>query len=353
MKITRRNFVAASAPLLAMTQVSCQSMMTRTQSTTAKSPKAIHPGDTVGLICPASPITKERVERSADYLKQRGYQVCLGIHLTEEFLCDLSGTDEERLADLNGMIQDESIDAIFTLRGGYGCNRLLDRIDYQSFARNPKWVTGFSDITALHVALFQMTGVITMHGPAFGYSFGGESLANDFVVNDFWDMVEGRTTKGPLRFLQDGSWSSVDSLKTLVGGKAQGRLAGGNLSRLASMAGAPWVPQGQQDLVLFLEDVDEAAYRVDRYITQLRDAGVFERVTGLVIGQHFPKDEDATIETPRIANVLKAQAEAIGVPALAGVPIGHHAYNSAIAHGALVELDAGNQTIEYMEPLSA
>ena len=99
--------------------------------------------------------------------------------------------------------------------------------------------------------------------------------------------------------------------------------------------------------------MDEAAYRVDRYITQLRDAGVFARVKGLVIGQHYPSDDDAETEAPLLVNVLERQAEAIGAPALAGVPIGHHAYNSALAHGALVELDADKQTLSYLEPLTA
>ncbi|MDP8243245.1 MAG: LD-carboxypeptidase [Candidatus Hinthialibacter antarcticus] len=353
MKISRRKFVAAGAPLLAMTQVSCQSITQRKSAMTSMKPKAIQPGDTIGLICPASPIEPERVERAAELLKQRGYKVRLGNYLTEEYLCELSGTDEQRLSDLNGMIQDSGIDAVFTLRGGYGCNRLLDRIDYAALRADPKWLTGFSDITALHIAMYQMTGVSTLHGPAFGYTFGGESPAHDFVVNDFWDAVEGRTGPGPMRFTRDPSWSSIDTLQTVVSGRAQGRLVGGNLSRLASMAGTPWMLQGDEDYILFIEDVDEAAYRIDRYINQLRDSGIFERAKGLVIGQFYPREEDVEEETPLLANVLRSESEAIGLPTLVGAPIGHHAYNSSLAHGALVELDADAKSISYLEPITA
>lgn len=353
MKIDRRAFVAASAPLLVFSQGSCQSIMKRKASMNSRKPKAIRPGDTIGLLCPASPIEAERVELASDYLKQRGYKVRLGKHLTEEYLCELSGTDEQRLADLNGMICDSAIDAIFTLRGGYGCNRLLDRIDYAAFRADPKWLTGFSDITALHVAFYQMTGVTTMHGPAFGYSFGGASPAHDFVVQDFWDLAEGRTSPGPLRFARDASWSEIDALKTFVSGKAQGRLVGGNLSRLASMAGTPWMISGEEDYIIFIEDVDEAAYRIDRYINQLRDSGLFKGAKGVVIGQFYPREEDMDEETQLLANVIKTEAESIGLPTLAGVPIGHHAYNSSLAHGALVELDADAKTISYLEPITA
>lgn len=352
MKLSRRSFVAAAAPVVLASQ-SCQSLMISSRTTSQPKPRAIEPGAVIGLVCPGSPIPQENVDGAKAYLERRGFGVKLGEHLTEEYLCELSGTDEQRLADLNGMINDPKVDAIFTLRGGYGSNRLLDRIDYAGLARHQKWFTGFSDITAIHVGLYNATSAISMHGPAFGYSFNRENKAEPFVERSFWRMVKGHSAPGPMDFMTDDSWTAIDKLKTWVPGKAVGRIVGGNLSRMASMAGTPWAVPENEDIILFIEDIYEAAYRVDRYLVQLRDSGAFSRVKGLVIGQHYPREEDKVEETPLLANVLKAQALALGKPALAGVPIGHHEFNMAVAHGALVEFDADAQTIHYLEAVTS
>lgn len=306
---------------------------------------------TIGLVCPGSPVTQQLVNQTCQYLTARGYNYKLGNHLTESYLCDMSGTDEQRLEDLNSMIQSPDVHAIFTLRGGYGTHRLLDGIDYDALKSSPKWITGYSDITTLHLAIFQKANLISMHGPAVAYDFG-ESKPRPFMENAFWNMLEGQFNSTPLPLHEDNSWQSYTTLETWVSGKAQGRLIGGNLSRLAAMAGTDYALPKDEDLILFLEEVDEEAYRVDRFLTQLRESGAFNSVRAVLVGQHLaPDDKPETI--PFIKRSLKDRLSDLGIPVIWGIPIGHHEYNMPIAHGSLVSINADTQQIHYMEtPLS-
>lgn len=314
-------------------------------------PKAIRPGDTLGLVCPGSPVELELVKKTTDYFEARGYRYKLGKSLSVEYLCELSGTDDQRIDDLNSMIRDDSIDAVVTLRGGYGTNRILPYIDYDALKANPKWITGYSDITGLHLAVLRNTGMHTLHGPAVAFDFGG-GTASSALEQSFWDTIEGRIQPQQNILSQYPSWLSYTKTEAWVEGKAQGVLVGGNLSRLSSLAGTPFAVPSNQEIILFLEDVDEAAYRVDRMITQLRDSSVFNHVQGILIGQHLPPEDDQK-EAPMIQNVLKNQLMNYGIPVLAYVPIGHHDYNLSVVHGAMVEMDATQHSVQYIESITS
>jgi muramoyltetrapeptide carboxypeptidase len=352
MKSNRRTFLL-SLPVAGImsTQIRGTMSVAAESPNMSLKPKAIKPGDTVGLVCPGSPVEPELVTKTTAYFESKGYRYKLGKSISEEYLCELSGTDEQRIEDLNAMISDDTVDAVVTLRGGYGTNRILPYINYDTLKANPKWVTGYSDITGLHLALFRNTGMLTLHGPAVAFDFG-QGTASPALEQSFWDTVEGRIQQKQNILSRYPSWLSYTKTETWVEGKAQGILVGGNLSRLSSLAGTPYAVPPDVDIILFIEDVDEAGYRVDRMITQLRDSGVFDRVKGILVGQHIPPEDDQK-EAPIIQRVLKDQLMKHGVPVLAHVPIGHHDYNLSVVHGALVEMDAGQHSIQYLEPITS
>lgn len=343
---SRRRFLATLSVVgLSLKQISCQSPGISMQSPEFARPKPIQPGATIGLICPGSPVLPAEVESAVNYLEGRGYAVKRGRHLTEPYLCDMSGTDAQRAADLNGMIADEAVDAVFTLRGGYGTHRLLGAVNYAALARHPKWITGFSDVTSLHNALFQRLGLLSLHGPAFAYTFGDEAVPKH-VERAWWNTVEGIDLQGEWACFTDPAWQREQPIEVWVGGQARGRLYGGNLSRLASLAGTPYaIPEGQP-LILFLEEVGEAAYRIDRFLTQLRESGALASVQGVLVGDHTVDDDDAD-ERPHIRASLKDRLTDLGVPVLAGLPIGHTQDNLPVAHGAWVEMDTQVPSVRY------
>lgn len=313
-------------------------------------PKSIKPGDTLGCVCPASPVTAEQLQSATRYLAERGYSVHLGRSLTETRYLDLAGSDDLRAEDINTMMADPDIDAVISLRGGYGCQRIVEKIDYSLFADNPKWFTGFSDITGLHLAIYRMTGSVSLHAPAFAFRFGQPGLTA-FMETSWWDTLEGRAISGDVPFVTTNERWPHERLATWVGGVARGTLLGGNLSRIAGLAGTPYALPADEPVILFIEDVDESAYRLDRYITQLIHSGGLDSVTGILVGSHDPAEGDED-EIPLIERTLQERLTPLGIPILAGVPIGHHAYNMAVAHGSKVVLDASRQTLSYLYPIA-
>lgn len=314
-----------------------------------KSSHALRSGDTVALISPASPMAADAVRRARSYLERRGYKVRLGKHLSKPYLCDLSGKDDERLEDLNGFLRDPNIRAVMTLRGGYGSPRLLDGVDYEAIKTDPKILTGFSDITALHLAVYARTGQVTFHSPALGYSFGTKSLRK-FTERSFWSMLDGSGAPGAATFVSAEDWQGASGLETWAAGRATGALVGGNLSIVAGLEGTPYALPRSEDVILFLEEVGEPAYRIDRMLTQLRLAGAFKRVRGIVLGA-ITAPRDKPTEKPMIRGVLRDRLGDLGVPILRGVPVGHQSYNMTLAHGARVELDAGAKTLHYLDAI--
>ncbi len=309
--------------------------------------KPLQPGVAIGLVCPASPIDQPSLERAKRYLAEKGYKPVLGKSLTKPFLCDLAGTDSERLDDLNGFIRDPQIRAIMCLRGGYGAMRILDGLDYEALKRDPKIMSGFSDITALHMAIYSKTGLVTFHGPVIGRGFGSSGLRK-FTERSFWGMLTGDAVPGAASFVDAEDWPGRSSLKAMAAGKGEGVLIGGNLSLVAALEGTPYAVPRDRDVLLFLEEVGEQAYRVDRMLTQLILAGTFERVRGVLLGAHSaPKGKPE--EQSMIDGVLRDRLMGLGVPVIQGAPIGHQSYNMTVAHGANAVLDAGDKSLRYTE----
>ncbi len=307
-------------------------------------PSALKPGDTIALVVPSGPAELPPLRRYAATLEKAGYKVLIpeGIERKKGYL---GGTDEERAAELNAMIRDPKVRAIFPARGGYGLTRILDRIDYAALRKDPKIVTGFSDLTALHLAIARKARLVSFHSPmpmsglAQGdgpeFAFEVASFRRAVFADQYEKGVSGYAIASP----------ADAKPERLVGGVARGRLLGGNLSLICATLGTPYAiePEGG---ILVIEDTNEAPYRVDRYLSQLRLAGVLDTVSGVVLGSFGGKDAS---EAAAIEGVVREYFEKAKVPVVVKFPVGHTPRNATLPHGGLVELDADRGSLRLLE----
>lgn len=308
-------------------------------------PAALRPGDTIGFVAPAGPAKWEPIRKYAEVLRRAGYKVRVPEDVADRELGYLAGTDDQRAAELNAMIRDPDVRAIFPVRGGYGLTRILDRIDYAALRADPKIITGYSDMTALHLAIATKTRVVTFHSPMpMSNLWKGDEAEHAFATRwfrraVFADQYEGDEPGYTLEMPEDCRPVCV------VGGKAQGRLLGGNLTLLCSTLGTPYAiePEGA---ILLIEDVDEAPYRVDRALSQLRLAGVLDAIVGAVIGSFTEKVGDDTAEYDRIVREYFGSLE---VPVVMHYPVGHTRLNATLPHGGFVELDGDAAVVRVVE----
>jgi muramoyltetrapeptide carboxypeptidase len=292
-------------------------------------------GARVALVAPAGPISIPKdLDRARRNAKTLGWDVVLGDNVREKEGY-LAGTDEERLADFNAAIRDESIDAIWCLRGGYGAMRLLDGLDYETLRRHPKAIIGYSDITALHCAVRKRCGLASIHGPT------ARSALPSFAERSLRHAV-----------LRDADCcGTADTIRTIVPGRARGRLLGGNLALLVALHGTPYEPDYAGG-ILVLEDVNEEPYRVERMLLQLRLAGALQRCAGIAFGSFTNTGEkDPSLGGTRpLRAVLEEAARAANVPAVAGVPVGHIDEQWSVPFGLEAELDADARTLSVIMP---
>lgn len=302
-------------------------------------PPLLLPGDTIGLAAPASPPDKpEIIDQVIARLSAYGFRIKTGKFLRERNSY-LAGSDEERAEDINALFGDHEVKGVFALRGGYGSCRILPLLDYDLICANPKPFIGYSDITAMHNAILVKTGLVTFHGSNASSAFepGNRATCQRILLG----TDDGRRSPD----YGDGVLFARDEegrLKTVVGGRATGRLIGGNMTCLLRLLDTPYMPDFR-GVILFLEDTCEKAYRIDGNFTHLRLAGILEQIGGLVIGQFDHNDPE---EEKRIKIVLQREAERIGVPAVTGAPIGHFAEQIMVPHGMRVSLDAGETTLK-------
>jgi muramoyltetrapeptide carboxypeptidase len=302
-------------------------------------PKLKH-GDLIGVVAPASPASEpSKIERGVRYLETLGYRVKLGNHITQ-VNGYLAGEDQERVSDLHEMFSDKKVKAIVCLRGGYGTPRLLSLINYHLIARNPKVFVGFSDITALQLAFWKRCRLITFHGPMLAVEMANtmDPLTEDL----FWRSVTSPKAGGVL--------SLPGEPVTLFKGKTSGRLLGGNLSLVVSLLGTRYQPDFRGS-ILFIEDSDEEPYRIDRMLTQLRNASVLSRTKAILAGQFtdcLPKD--LTKPSLTLEQILDEVARASSKPFLSNLAFGHIARKITLPVGLNVRVDADARTIEYLEP---
>ena len=299
-------------------------------------PPALQPGDTLAIVAPASSPSSSALAAGIECLEAAGYQVKQYRPLCEP-VGYLSGSDEARATELMQAFLDPEVSGILAVRGGYGVGRLLDRLDYEAIRQQPKLLAGYSDITALHLAIDQRAGLVTYHAPHVVDCLWGGGPLDDESVSSWQRML--KNCSGPYDLIASGSCAR---LNTITSGIARGRLLGGNLAVLCGLVGTPFEPDTTRR-VLFLEDVGEPPYRVDRMLRQLQLAGKLDAVAAVVLG-HFT-DCDPTPDSPSrsINEVLDEYFGRLGVPVLAGFPAGHAQPNLPLPHGALVELDADRQ----------
>jgi muramoyltetrapeptide carboxypeptidase len=313
-------------------------------------PKRLSPGDTVMLIAPAGPPEREQVMRFKDHIEQRGYKVKMRDDMfdVEGYL---AGSDQRRADEFNEAFADPEVDGVLCVRGGYGCMRMLPLVDFEKVKQRPKLLLGFSDITALHAAM-NKAGIVSFHGPGPASGLGSKEGPTEFTAKYVLRAVEAspESPAGPYLVEVPESVSKVDSFGK---GKATGRMVGGNLSLISALEGTPYAID-TKDAILMIEDVNEAPYRIDRMVQQLKLAGKLDHLKGVVLGK-FTEDfvrEDKLTDDKRfdVTGVLRQYFEDLGVPVLVNFPIGHYPMNCTVPLGGEVEIDADAKTLKILAP---
>jgi muramoyltetrapeptide carboxypeptidase len=298
-------------------------------------PPALKPGARIALVAPAGPLGDGAVDRAIDRVHAWGFEAVPGEHVRKRHGY-LSAMDQERAQDLNAALADDSVDAVWALRGGYGVMRILPSVDWESLARHPRAVIGFSDNTALHLGI-QRLGMTSFHGP-----HPATNELNDFSRDSLLSALTLTDAPGILPFPAD-----APGAEAIAGGTAEGRLVGGNLSLIAATLGTPYAINAD-GAILFLEEVGEAPYRVDRLLQQLRLAGVLNGVAGIALGAFTEGGDDA--DSPGVRDVLADVLGGLGVPVAHGFPFGHVDDNWTLPVGVRARLDADAGTVELLEP---
>ena len=303
--------------------------------------KKLKIGDTIGLIGPSGAVREEgAVDQAIAYMQELGYKVKVGesAHARYGYL---SGTDEVRARDVNAMFADPEVDAIVCTRGGYGTMRMLDLLDYDMIRKNPKIFVGFSDITAMHIAFLEKCGLVTFHGP-MATRWKAE-FVDGFTQPAFMNAV---TKVEPLGALDNAP--GYHERKTVNHGSAEGILVGGNLSLIAGTIGTPY-EINTKDRILFIEEIGERTYCVDRMLTQLRLAGKFEDCAGIVFGDF----NDCPVEYPAfgltLEEVIRDVAATCGKPVFTGLQAGHVTPKLTLPFGVRCRMDADNCTLTILE----
>lgn len=308
-------------------------------------PPRMVPGCRVALLAPAGPLLeRDDLTRAAELCAALGFRPVLGAHAHRRYGY-LAGTDDERLADLNAALRDPSIDAIWCIRGGYGVTRILDRVDFAALAEHPRAVIGYSDITALLLAVHGLTGLVTFHAPM------ARTPLTAFGRQHF-EQVLGRTQApgrlGRLPAPANVTVPRAPRIVTIRGGTAEGPLVGGNLSLIAALAGSRYFP-ALDGAILFLEDVGEDLYRLDRMLAQLRMIGALDRLAGVILGQFTDMKRGTGDGALGFDEVMATYFEPLGVPAAFGFPIGHVDDQWTMPIGVRARLDASAGEVEVVE----
>lgn len=336
---SRRSFLQAAslAPLLSLAPGQPPSPVIK--------PARLRSGDTIGLFCPAAPAySQETVKIAQESLLALGFQTRLGPHIYDRYGY-LAGRDADRVSDLHAFFNDRSIKAVMAIHGGWGCARLLPLLDYDLIQRNPKVLIGYSDITALLLAIYAKTGLVTVHGPV------GSATFNAFTVDWFRRvLLEGETVtmRNPTE-KGDNLTQTQDRITTIRPGLARGRLMGGNLTVLSHLVGSAYLPDWR-NTILFLEDTNEDIYRIDRMLTQLKLAGILNQIAGFVFGKCSEcGPSSGSYGSLTLDDVLTEHIIPLDKPAFSGAMIGHIRDKFTVPLGIDTEIDATAGTIRLLE----
>lgn len=304
-------------------------------------PKHLKKGDLIGLISPAStPDNLEKINEAVKYFERLGYRVMVGKNVGK-VRGYLAGTDEQRLEDFHSMFLNKEVKAIFCVRGGYGSIRFLDKINFSTIRKNPKIFVGYSDITALQLAIFHKVGLITFAGPMAAVDFSGE--VDPFTEENFWKMVTFPKPFGKFKNPQG------ERISCLTKGYAKGRLLGGNLSLVCSLLGTPYLPKLDK-AVLFLEEVEEKPYRIDRFFAQMKLAKIFDKVSGIVLCNFTDCEEtDSKKKSLSLNDVVSDYFSNLSIPVAYNLIHGHIKSKNTIPIGAMASVDCNKGIIEIIE----
>ena len=314
-----------------------------------RKPPRLKAGDTVGLIEPAGASADVyRLDDVYETIRAMGLIPKPAAHLGQKYGY-LAGEDRARAADVNAMFADDQVKAVFAVRGGWGCARILPHLDFRLIRANPKLLVGYSDITALHLAFAARAGFTTIHGPNASSAWGKAS----------WDpfralVFDGATPtyRNPVS-VEDRLVPRQWRTRTITGGKARGRLLGGNLTVLTTLMGTPYLPDFS-GAILFIEDTNEAEYRIDRMLTQLSLGSVLGKLKGVVFGQCTEcVNTGSGYGNFTLSEVLQQHLAPLGIPAFEGAMFGHIANQFSLPVGAPVEIDADAASIRILEPVVA
>ena len=292
-------------------------------------PPRLRPEDLIGIISPAGPVEESELQPDLELLESSGFRIHVAPHVYDRHDY-LAGDDEARLSDLHAMFKDRKIKAIFCARGGYGTLRLLDKIDYDLIREHPKIIVGYSDITALLMAINKKTGLVTFHGP---------------MVRGF-SSLHSSSRKGLFKLISSDQPVSFNPIagNYLISGRAKGPLMGGNLSLICYVVGTSFLPS-LAGCILFIEDKGEPLYRIDRMLTHLSLAGQLKGIAGLIGGEFIDCRDPSAID-----DLLNTAVSNLKIPLITGFPVGHGMTNLTLPLGIPAQLDTDSMTLSTLEP---
>lgn len=297
-------------------------------------PPYLQNGDTIGVVCPSGSMPLENMQACFTVLEQWGFRIKKGRTLDTQFHY-FSGTDDERLQDLQNMLDDDEVKAIFCARGGYGLSRIIDNISFEKFTKQPKWIIGYSDITILHSHLFQNYHIASLHSPmAAAFNDGGSET--DYVQS----LLKA--------LLGKSSCYRCEAYKLNRHGTATGELVGGNLCLLAHLVGSK-SSVDTRDKILFIEDTSEYIYNIDRLMIQLKRAGQLDDLAGLLVGS-FTDMKDTTIPFgASVYDCIYNKIKEYDYPVAFNFPVGHSPENYALKHGVLHTMEVTEKSVILTE----
>jgi muramoyltetrapeptide carboxypeptidase len=345
--VKRRNFIKTISTASIAASIYARSSGDHRSSSTKNliKPARLNTGDKIALVTPGSYITDEEKQESIDNLRNLGFNVDYSDRLMQKNGY-FSATDEERAADLNEMFERKDIQGIMCARGGYGCARILPYLDYELIRDNPKPFIGFSDVTALHYAIYKNSRLITFNGPV------GVSTFSQFSVNNFNDvLLEPKDNLELANSLNDNNYNPY-GITTIAEGRAEGELIGGNLSIVVSLIGTDY-DIDYSDKIVFLEEFTEEPYRIDRMLTQMLQAGKFKNAAGIALGVFKMCESDET--NPSFKNsfslmeVIKDRLGNLGIPVVYGLSFGHVVDKFTLPFGIKAELNTGTNQLKLLE----
>ncbi len=306
-------------------------------------PARLRAGATVALIAPASPFSEEKIASARKNFEMLGLKIKEGksLYARNGYL---AGSDEQRLADLHWAFSDPEVEAVWCIRSGYGCTRLLPHIDFELIKRHPKPFIGYSDVTALHFAIQKKTGLVTFHGPVAAADFPDNTLRH------FRAALMEPVLNYEIKIPGEAEQLPGEEYRPFViaPGTAQGTLTGGNLSLLAAMVGTAFLPSFRRKIV-FIEDVGEQPYRIDRMLTQLLQATDLQKAAGIALGVFAdckPKGESPSLT---LEETLRDRFGSLGIPVIYGIPFGHVPHQATFPYGIQAELDTGKGALRLLE----